>query len=58
MTTADPKSAAPIPRLLAGQRALLTGANSGTGRAVAIALGQAGADVVVNYIGAKFRHAG
>ena len=36
--------------LLAGQRALVTGANSGIGKAVAIALGQAGADVVVNYV--------
>jgi glucose 1-dehydrogenase len=36
--------------LLAGQKALVTGANSGIGRGVAIALGQAGADVVVNYV--------
>ena len=36
--------------LLAGQKALVTGANSGIGRSVAIALGQAGADVVVNYV--------
>jgi glucose 1-dehydrogenase len=35
---------------LQGQKAIVTGANSGIGRAVAIALGQAGADVVVNYI--------
>src|SRR5206468_1044510 len=39
-----------IPQLLKGQRALVTGANSGIGKAVAIALGQAGADVVVNYV--------
>ncbi len=36
--------------LLAGQKALVTGANSGIGRGVAIAFGQAGADVVVNYV--------
>jgi glucose 1-dehydrogenase len=36
--------------LLAGQKALVTGANSGIGRGVAIALGQAGADVMVNYV--------
>src|SRR5262249_56860589 len=40
----------PVPRLLPGQKALVTGANSGIGKAVAIALGQAGADVVVNYV--------
>ncbi|MGA2941255.1 MAG: SDR family oxidoreductase [Xanthobacteraceae bacterium] len=38
------------PRVLAGQKALVTGANSGIGKGVAIALGQAGADVVVNYV--------
>jgi glucose 1-dehydrogenase len=35
---------------LSGQKALVTGANSGIGQAVAIALGRAGADVVVNYV--------
>ena len=35
---------------LAGQKALVTGANSGIGQAIAIALGRAGADVVVNYV--------
>ncbi|MFJ3222243.1 SDR family NAD(P)-dependent oxidoreductase [Streptomyces sp. NPDC086783] len=37
----------PLPR---GQKALVTGANSGIGKATAIALGRAGADVVVNYV--------
>jgi glucose 1-dehydrogenase len=41
---------AKLPVLLKGQKALVTGANSGIGKAVAIALGQAGADVVVNYV--------
>lgn len=36
---------------LKGQKALVTGASSGIGAGVAIALGQAGADVVVNYAG-------
>ena len=38
------------PKLLDRQKALVTGANSGIGKAVAIALCQAGADVVVNYV--------
>ena len=37
-------------KILKGQKALVTGANSGIGKAVAIGLGQAGADVVVNYV--------
>lgn len=37
-------------RILTGQKAVVTGANSGIGEAAAIALGQAGADVVVNYV--------
>jgi glucose 1-dehydrogenase len=36
-------------RILAGQKALVTGGSSGIGRAVAVALGGAGADVGVNY---------
>jgi len=40
----------PIVRSLQGQKAIVTGANSGIGRAIAVALGHAGADVVVNYV--------
>lgn len=40
----------PTQRILVGQKALVTGANSGIGRGVAIAMGQAGADVIVNYV--------
>jgi glucose 1-dehydrogenase len=36
--------------LLKGQTAVVTGANSGIGRAIALALGKAGANVVVNYV--------
>jgi glucose 1-dehydrogenase len=39
-----------LSQVLLGQKALVTGANSGIGEAVAIALGEAGADVVVNYV--------
>lgn len=46
----DRISTLPIPLLLKGQKALVTGANSGIGRAIAVALGAAGADVVVNYV--------
>jgi glucose 1-dehydrogenase len=42
-------------RILAGQKALVTGANSGIGEAVAIALGEGGADVVVNYVAGEDR---
>jgi glucose 1-dehydrogenase len=40
----------PIQQVLRGQKALVTGANSGIGLGVALALGRAGADVVVNYV--------
>ena len=39
-----------VRKTLSGQKALVTGANSGIGRGVALALGKAGADVVVNYV--------
>ena len=35
--------------LLSGKTALITGASRGIGKAIAIALGEAGAEVVVNY---------
>lgn len=41
--------ALPIRPLLKGQKALVTGADSGIGRGIAVALAQAGADVVVNF---------
>ncbi len=44
-----PMPEVPFPQMLKGQKALVTGSDSGIGRAVAIGLGQAGADVVVNY---------
>ncbi len=40
----------PIDKKLKGQTALVTGASSGIGKGIAIGLGHAGANVVVNYI--------
>jgi glucose 1-dehydrogenase len=39
----------PVRKFLKGQKALVTGANSGIGKGVALALGRAGADVVINF---------
>lgn len=43
----------PNQRWLAGQTAVVTGASSGIGREIAIALAQFGANVVVNYAGSR-----
>ena len=40
-------------KVLVGQKALVTGGNSGIGKGVAIGIGKAGADVVVNYVAGK-----
>ncbi|MER7953698.1 SDR family oxidoreductase [Streptomyces sp. NPDC096030] len=51
-TVEQPQGVIPA-RLLHGQKALVTGANSGIGKATAIGLGRAGADVVVNYVAGR-----
>ncbi|MEV4680567.1 SDR family oxidoreductase [Streptomyces kurssanovii] len=51
-TVETPQDVIPA-RLLRGQKALVTGANSGIGKATAIGLGRAGADVVVNYVAGR-----
>ncbi len=40
-------------KILSGQTALVTGANSGIGKAIALAMGAAGANVVVNYVSSE-----
>lgn len=42
--------ACPINKVLRGQAAIVTGGSSGIGKAIAIALGYAGANVIVNYL--------
>src|ERR1700756_1728246 len=37
-------------KLLKGQKAIVTGASSGIGRSIALALGHAGADGCINYV--------
>ncbi|WP_337192035.1 SDR family oxidoreductase [Streptomyces sp. HUCO-GS316] len=48
-TNVDKSRPGPL-QLLRGQKACVTGANSGIGLATAVAMGRAGADVVVNYV--------
>src|SRR3954471_10398852 len=42
-----------VPPMLKGQAAIVTGGSSGIGRAIAIELARAGADVLVNYLGSE-----
>ena len=50
MKSADVRSLKSVDQVLAGQRALVTGANSGIGASVAKAMAAAGATVVINYV--------
>ncbi|HKS47824.1 MAG TPA: SDR family oxidoreductase [Amycolatopsis sp.] len=52
-TSRSDRNQPPAAPLLNGQKALVTGANSGIGKATAIGLGRVGADVVVNYVAGK-----
>jgi glucose 1-dehydrogenase len=51
ITTAAALPKAGYGKTLTGQPALVTGASSGLGKAIAIGLGKSGADVVLNYVG-------
>jgi len=50
-----PHTHATMGKILAGQKALVTGANSGIGAGIARALAEAGADVAVNYVSSPER---
>ena len=52
LPTVEPPKLA-VPKILPGQTAIVTGSSSGIGRSIAIALGAAGAKVVVNYVGGE-----
>ena len=49
MPTSSPFLDRPAPKLLMGQKVLVTGASSGIGKSIAMAMASAGADVCVNY---------
>ena len=55
---ASPFMDRPAPKLLMGQKVLVTGASSGIGKSIAMAMASAGADVCVNYpVGAEMAKA-